>query len=334
MVNFLVRRTSIALLTLIVLSMIAFVIIQLPPGDFVDIYIMDFRKEVWNRFDEQELQAMEDRLREQYGLGQPIYIQYFKWAFNMIQGDFGRSFHHTQPITTIIADKITMTVVLALATVLFTWTLAIPIGIYSAVRQRSVADYSITFLGFVGLAVPDFMLALVMLYFGFVWFDFEIGGLFSREYRIAPWSLGKVVNLAEHLWIPVIILGTSGTASLIRILRANLLDELRKPYVVTARAKGLPELRVILKYPVRVALNPLISTVGYILPFLISGSVIVSVVLSLPTVGPILLQSTLSQDMFLAATIIMVLGLMTVVGTLISDLLLVLLDPRIRIEGQ
>ena len=241
---------------------------------------------------------------------------------------------HAAPIKDILGERMLMTVILAVSTVMFTWVMAIPIGIYTAVRQRSVEDYTFTFLGFIGLSVPDFMLALVMMYFAFVWFDFSVGGLFSREYMQAPWSLGRIWDLLKHLIIPVVILGTSGTAGLIRILRANLLDELRKLYVVTARAKGLPELRLLLKYPVRVALNPLISTVGYILPFLISGSVIVSAVLSLPTVGPLLLQALLGEDMFLAGTIILFLGLLTVVGTLLSDLLLVLVDPRIRLEGQ
>ena len=241
---------------------------------------------------------------------------------------------HSRPIKEVLGDRMLMTVILALSTVAFTWVMAVPIGIYSAVRQRSVEDYTFTFLGFIGLAVPDFMLALVMMYFAFVWFDISVGGLFSRQYIQAPWSVGRVWDLIQHLWIPVIILGTSGTAGLIRIMRANLLDELRKPYVVTARAKGLRELKVVLKYPVSVALNPLISTVGYILPFLISGSVIVSTVLSLPTVGPVLLQALLSEDMFLAGTVILFLGLMTIVGTLLSDILLVIIDPRIRLEGE
>jgi peptide/nickel transport system permease protein len=241
---------------------------------------------------------------------------------------------HAKPIKDVLSERMTMTVVLTMSTILFTWVMAIPIGIYSAVRQRSVEDYTFTFIGFIGLATPDFLLALVMMYFAFVWFDFDVGGLQSREYYGAPWSIGKLLDLGEHLIIPVIVLGTSGTAGLIRIMRANLLDELRKPYVVTARAKGLRELRLTLKYPVRVALNPLISTIGYILPALISGSVIVSVVLSLPTVGPILLQSLLGEDMFLAGTIILFLGLLTIVGTLISDILLVIIDPRIRIVAQ
>ena len=212
--------------------------------------------------------------------------------------------------------------------------MAIPIGIYSAVRQYTLEDYTFTFLGFVGLATPDFMLALIFMYLSFAYLGWGVGGLFSPEYISTPWSAGRVLDLFKHLWIPVIILGTSGTAGLIRIMRANLLDELRKPYVTTARAKGLREIRLILKYPVRVALNPLISTVGYILPFLISGSVIVSAVLSLPTVGPILLQSLLTEDLFLSATIILFLGILTIIGTLISDMLLVLVDPRIRLEGQ
>ena len=333
MVGFLVRRASLSVFTMFVLSIITFAIIQMPPGDFVDIFIIDYRMQ--NDFaSEEQVQQVAKTMRLRFGLEQPLTVQYLRWAGKMIRGDFGMSFQHTQPIGEVIGDRILMTVILALATIIFTWTMAIPIGIYSAVRQRSLEDYTFTFLGFIGLAVPDFLLALIMLYFSYLWFDFDIGGLFSREYKVAPWSFGRVADMAQHLVIPVIILGTSGTASLIRILRANLLDELRKPYVVTARAKGLRELRLVLKYPVRVALNPLISTVGYILPFLISGSVIVSAVLSLPTLGPVLLRSVLTQDMFLAATVIMILGLMTVIGTLLSDVLLIIIDPRIRVEGK
>ena len=219
-----------------------------------------------------------------------------------------------------------------LVTLLFTYAVAIPIGIYSAVRQYSVGDYVVTCIGFIGLAVPNFLLALVIMYLAFAYFGASVGGLFSTEYMDAPWSWGRVQDLLKHLWIPAIILSTAGTAQLVRILRANLLDELRKPYVVTARAKGLSELRAILKYPVRVALNPFISTVGYTLPFLVSGSIIVSIVLSLPTVGPLLLKALLAQDMFLAGTMVLLLGIMTVIGTLISDILLVWIDPRIRLE--
>jgi peptide/nickel transport system permease protein len=237
-----------------------------------------------------------------------------------------------RPVLEVIGDRLWLTVAVSLAAVFLTWILSLPIGIYSAVRQYSVSDYVFTFVGFIGLAVPNFLLALVILYFGFILFDANIGGLFSTQYQDAPWSLGKMWDLLKHLPIPALILGLSGTAQQIRILRANLLDELRKPYVVTARAKGLTELKVILKYPVRVALNPFISTLGYIFPYLVSGSIIVSVVLSLPTVGPLLLKALIAQDMFLAGTIVLLLGIMTVIGTLISDILLVLIDPRIQLE--
>ena len=333
MISFLVQRFVLALFTLAALSAIAFAIIQMPPGDWVDQHMMQLRRR-HPQAPEETWQEMEKSLRLQHGTDKALHLQYLLWMRRTISGDFGMSLEHGIPNEQVIGDRMLLTLILAMSTVLFTWTMAIPVGIYSAVRQRSIEDYTFTFLGFIGLAIPDFMLALVMMYFAFVWFDVSPGGLFSREFQQASWSLGRIWDLIKHLIIPCIILGTSGTASLIRILRANLLDELRRPYVVTARAKGLPELRVILKYPVRVALNPLISTVGYILPFLISGSVIVSVVLSLPTVGPILLQSTLTQDMQLASLIILVLGFMTVIGTLISDILLVIVDPRIRLKNR
>ena len=335
MLTFMVRRTLLAVLSLFAVSIITFAIVQMPPGDYVDGYIQNVYVVLSSApVSTADLAEVAEAMRRRWGLDRPMYIQYFTWMWHNLQGDFGMSMVHTRPIRDVIGDRVLMTVILAVSTVMFTWVMAIPIGIYSAVRQRSVEDYTFTFLGFIGLSVPDFMLALVMMYFAFVWLDFDVGGLFSREYQGASWSLAKVWDLAQHLVIPVIILGTSGTAGLIRILRANLLDELRKPYVVTARAKGLPEMRLILKYPVRVALNPLISTIGYILPFLISGSVIVSVVLSLPTVGPILLAALLAQDMFMAGVLILFLALLTIIGTLVSDILLVLVDPRIRIEGQ
>jgi peptide/nickel transport system permease protein len=325
-----------AVLTLFAITVITYAIVQLPPGDYVDAYIEIFLATSLSAstMNTGVMKEYGEVLRARWGLDRPIYIQYLKWMSNVVRGEFGMSMLHNKPIRDVLGDRMVMTVVLTLSTIMFTWVMAIPIGIYSAVRQRSVGDYTFTFLGFIGLATPDFLLALVMMYFAFVWFDFDVGGLQSRQYYGAGWSVGRILDLGEHLIIPVIVLGTSGTAGLIRIMRANLLDELRKPYVVTARAKGLRELRLTLKYPVRVALNPLISTVGYILPALISGSVIVSVVLSLPTVGPILLQSLLSEDMFLAGTIILFLGLLTIVGTLLSDILLVVLDPRIRIAGQ
>jgi peptide/nickel transport system permease protein len=271
-------------------------------------------------------------LRIQYGLGQPIYVQYLKWMKLVVQGNFGMSMEWRRPVTEVIGDRLWLTVVVSIAALLLTWVLALPIGIYSAVRQYSVGDYVATFIGFIGLAVPNFLLALVILYFGFILFDANVGGLFTPELQDAPWSQAKVWDLLKHLPVPALILGLAGTAQQIRIMRANLLDELRKPYVVTARSKGLPESTVILKYPVRVALNPFASTIGYTLPYIVSGSIIVSIVLGLPTVGPLLLKALIAQDMFLAGTIVLLLGVMTVIGTLISDILLVWVDPRIRIE--
>jgi peptide/nickel transport system permease protein len=242
------------------------------------------------------------------------------------------SFEWKKPVIEVIGERLGLTVVVALTAVLVTWILALPIGIYSAVRKYSAGEHLFTFLGFVGIATPDFLIALVLMYLSFQYFGVSVAGLFSPEYAEAPWSLGKVLDLGAHLWIPAVILGTNGTARVIRVMRANLLDELRKPYVVTARAKGLPEWKAVVKYPVRVALNPFVSTIGYTLPYLMSGSIIVSIVLNLPTVGPVLLRSLVAQDMLLAGTIVMFLGILTVIGTLASDILLAWLDPRIRLE--
>ena len=335
MLGFFIRRVLIGFTTVIFISIISFVIIQLPEGDFLDAYLAAASGSTSNVAGEIQLSPKEiETLRRYYGLDQPIYIQYLKWVFNMSKGSFGTVLDLQIPVIQLIGERLLLTVVLALASVLFTWLLAIPIGIYSAVRQHSIGDYTFTFVGFIGLAVPDFLFALVLMYFAFVYFDANIGGLFSPEYIEAPWSLGRVRDLINHLGIPAVVLGTSGTAALIRIMRANLLDELHRPYVVTARAKGLSEAWLILKYPVRVALNPFISTIGYVLPYLISGSIIVSVVLSLPTLGPALLRALLQQDMYLAGTIMMFIGVMTVIGTLISDVLLVMMDPRIRLGGS
>jgi peptide/nickel transport system permease protein len=327
MLAYILRRLLLALGTVWVISMIAFMIIQLPPGDYVTSYIAQLMAT-----GTLVTQDEAENLRIQYGLNQPIYVQYAKWLWLVLQGNFGVSMEWRRPVMEVIGDRLLLTVLLALAAVIFTWILAIPIGIYSAARQYSVGDYVATFIGFIGLAVPNFLLALVIMYLAFAYFGASIGGLFSTEYQDAPWSLARVWDLLKHLWVPAIILSTAGTAQLVRIMRANLLDELRKPYVVTARAKGLSELKTILKYPVRVALNPFISTIGYTLPYLVSGSIIVSIVLSLPTVGPLLLKALIAQDMFLAGTIVLMLGLMTVIGTLISDILLVWIDPRIRLE--
>ena len=329
MLAYLVRRLILAVLTVWAVSILSFIIIRLPPGDYVTSYIAQ-QSGSGGFVSEQEAEA----LRREYGLDQPMYVQYLRWTKLVVQGRFGVSLEYKRPVSEVIGDRLWLTMVVALAAVVFTWALALPIGIYSAVRQYSVGDYLATFVGFIGLAVPSFMLALILMYLGFTLFNANIGGLFSGEFDQAPWSLAKVWDLAKHLPLPTLILGLAGTAQLIRIMRANLLDELSKPYVVTARARGLSETRVILKYPVRVALNPFASTIGYLLPYVVSGSIIVSLVLGLPTVGPLLLRALVAQDMFLAGTIVLLLGVLTVVGTFLSDLLLLWIDPRIRLEGK
>jgi peptide/nickel transport system permease protein len=327
MLAYIGRRALLAVFTVWAISMLAFVIIQLPPGDYVSSYIAQMAS-MGSVVSDEEAQT----LRIQYGLGQPIYVQYWKWMKQIAEGNFGFSMEWRRPVTEVIGERLWLTVIVAVAALILTWVLALPIGIYSAVRQYSLGDYAATFIGFIGLAVPNFLLALVILYFGFTLFNANIGGLFSPELQDAPWSLARVWDLLKHLPVPALILGLAGTAQQIRIMRANLLDELRKPYVVTARSKGLSETRVIVKYPVRMALNPFASTIGYTLPYIVSGSIIVSLVLGLPTVGPLLLKALISQDMFLAGTIVLLLGVMTVIGTLISDIVLVWVDPRIRLE--
>ena len=310
--------------------MISWVIIELPPGDFVDLYV----QELIGDMSGSELSDMiEAGMRQHYGLDKPSVYRYGKWMWHMLQGDLGMSLEFGLPVTRVISERLLMTVILAVTTAIFAWGLAIPIGIYSAVRQHSPEDYIFTFVGFLGLAVPDFLLALWLLWVSFAYLGQSVGGLFSPEYMVAPWSFARVWDLISHLWIASLVVGTAGTAALIRVMRGNLLDELNRPYVITARAKGLPEWRAVMKYPVRMALNPLVSTVGYLLPFLISGSIIVSVVLNLPTDGPLLLRALLSEDLFISASIILVLGAMTVIGTFLSDILLALLDPRIRMAG-
>jgi peptide/nickel transport system permease protein len=328
MLTFIIRRALLALLTVWALSLISFVIITLPPGDFVSGYIEEVLGA--DAATSKAAAELEKSLRIQYGLDQPMFIQYAKWAWKFVRLDFGVSISYRRPVKEVVEERLLMTVILAATTAIFAWGLAIPIGIYTALRQHRWEDYTFTFIGFVGLAVPDFLLALLLMYTAFQYFDMSIGGLFTDEYAVAPWSLGRVVDLMSHLWIAAIVVGTAGTAALIRVMRANLLDELNKPYVVTARAKGLREWRIILKYPVRIALNPLVSTMGYLLPFLMSGSIIVSIVLSLPTEGPLLYNSLLVEDFFVSATILFVLGFLTVMGTLLSDIALAILDPRIR----
>jgi peptide/nickel transport system permease protein len=325
---YLLRRLVLAAITIVAITLVTFIILQLPPGDFVSAYAAQA-----NASGALISAAEADALRAAYGLNQPLYVQYFKWLGMIASGDFGRSFEYGRPVTEVIGDRLWLTVLLSLGAIVVTWGLALPIGIYSAVRQYSAGDYIFTLLGFIGLAIPNFLLALIVMYFGLRWFNLSVGGLFSADQQLAPWSLTKVQDLIWHLPVPMLILSLAGTAQLVRIMRANLLDELRRPYVVTARARGLAERKVIFRYPVRAALNPFASTIGYLLPQTVSGGVIISVVLSLPTVGPVLLRALLSQDMLLASTIILLLGVLTVIGTLLSDLLLMWIDPRIRL-GQ
>ena len=329
MIGFIVNRFLLALITIWVVTVISFALIQLPPGDYITSYVAQLMSQGEQVSDQEAAQ-----LRQQYGLGDPFVVQYYKWLEKAAVGNFGISMEYQRPVTLVIGDRIFLTAALAFSAALFTYALAVPIGVISAVKQYSITDYVATFIGFLGLAVPNFLLALSILYFGFVLFDANIGGLFSPEYASAPYSFGKIMNLLSHLWLPALVLSIAGTAQIIRVLRANMLDELRRPYVVNARAKGLSEWRVILKYPLRVALNPVISTLGYLLPTLVSGSIIVSIVMSLPTLGPLLLRALIAQDMFLSGTIVLLIGIMTVIGTFVSDLLLAWVDPRIRMEGS
>ena len=333
MVPYIVRRTLLSVFTLFTISYLSFVIIELPEGDFVDFYAR-FVEQTTGRsvsFDE-----MED-MRESFGLNRPQIVQYWDWVSGVVTGDFGYAYLFGDlrtPIRMLIAERLPTTIFLTGFTIVFIFVLSIPVGIYSAVRQHSVGDYTVTLLGFTGLAVPDFLLGLVLMYLFLAYFNQSVGGLFSGEYQSAPWSVGKVLDLMQHMIIPAIVLGTAGLASGIRTMRNNLLDELYKPYVVAARAKGLANWKVIVKYPVRVAINPLVSGLGGTLPALVGGSVIVSIVLSLPTLGPLLLFAIRGQNNQLAGTIVLFLGALTVVGVLISDLLLVLVDPRIKLTGS
>lgn len=328
MMRFVLRRILYMIPTMIIISMIAFAIIQLPPGDFMTSVLAGLAA-TGETLDS----TMVEALREQYGLGQPIYVQYYKWISGIVlHGDFGLSFEWNRPVSEMIWEKLGLTFFISFVTLIFIWGISIPIGIYSAVKQYSFGDYLFTFFGFIGLATPNFVVALLLMYFSFAVLGQSVGGLYSPEFIEAPWSMAKFVDLMQHIWIPVIVIGTSGMATLIRIMRANLLDELYKPYVTTCRAKGMKEWRLILAYPVRIALNPLVSTLGWVLPTLVSGAIIVSVVLNLPTTGPLLLKALVAQDMYLAGSIILLLSVLTLIGTLISDILLALLDPRIRYQ--
>ncbi len=328
MLNYIAHRLLIMIPTLLAISFIVFVIIQLPPGDYLETYVAELESQGEN-VDPQKIAF----LREQYGFDRPFLEQYATWVFGMLQGDFGYSFEYSLPVSDVVGDRLWLTVLVSFATIIFTWIISFPIGVYSATHQYGWGDYSLTFLGFIGLATPNFLLALVLLYVANVYFGTSVGGLMDEQFIDAPWTWAKFVSVLEHLWIPVIVIGTSGTAGMIRRLRANLLDELQKQYVVTARAKGLPSFRLLVKYPLRMSLNPFISDIGSLLPQVISGAAIVSVVLNLPTTGPMLLDALRSQDMYLAGSFLMFLASLTVVGVLVSDLLLAVLDPRIRFQG-
>lgn len=328
MLLFIVRRVLYMIPTLFVISILSFVIIQAPPGDFLTSYAAQLRAQ-GDEVDAAQLEA----LRQRYGLGEPFYVQYGKWISGiLLRNDWGQSFEWQKPVKELIWERLGLTAFLALTSLLVSWFIAIPIGVYSATHQYSWLDYIMTFFSFVGLGTPGFLLALIIMFLAQSQLGLNVGGLFSNEYMLAPWSWGKFVDLLKHIWIPMVILAFGSTAGNIRITRANLLDELNKPYVETARAKGVQETRLIWKYPVRVALNPFFSTVGWALASLISGTTLVAMVLSLQTTGPMLLRALTSQDMYLAGSFILLLSTLTVIGTLISDIALAIADPRIRVD--
>ena len=327
MFYYILRRILLVIPTLIAITVVTFIVIQLPAGDYLTTYIAQLQAQ-GTQLDETEIVA----LRQRYGLDQPIYVQFFRWVSGIVlRGDYGRSFRWNRPVAELLGERMLLTVTISLSTLLFTWAVALPVGVYSATHQYSFFDYLFTFLGFIGRGIPSFMIALILMWISISRFGVSAGGLFSADFRDAAWSWARVVDLLKHLWVPMVVLGIGGTAGLIRTMRANMLDELSKPYVETARAKGLPEARVLWRYPVRVALNPFVSTVGWALPALISGGTIVSVVLSLPTTSPLLLDALLAQDMYLAGAFLLLLSVLTVIGTLLSDILLAVLDPRIKL---
>ena len=328
MLFYVIRRLLYMIIILFLLSVVAFIIIQLPPGDYVSAYVAELESMKGERLGEEEIIA----LRKIYGVDRPMYVQYSKWLWKLSHGNFGMSLQLQRPVIDLIAERLPLTVLICILATIFTYAVGMPIGIYSAIRQYSIGDYFSTVFGFIGLAVPNFLLALILMFLFYKYFGFSIGGLFSLHYMDASWSVGKFIDMLKHLPIPVIVIGTPGAAALIRTMRGCLLDELRKQYVITARAKGLEERTLLFKYPVRVAINPIISTIGWTLPWLISGGTITSIVLGLPTMGPLLFEALLKQDMELAGSILMILSFLTVIGTFISDILLVLLDPRIRYE--
>lgn len=334
MITYIIRRLLIFPVLLFIISIMTFVIIQLPPGDYVTVYIARLMASSRYLVSEDEIQRLTDQAIRQYGLDRPKVVQYYIWMKNIIlHGNFGLSFSYNLPVAKLLAERIPLTLTLNVATMFFVWGMAIPIGILCALKKNTIHDYVWSFVGFIGLATPNFVLALIAMWLAFKWFGIATVGLYSEAYELAPWSFLKFVDLLKHLWLPVVIIGTSGTAGTIRLLRNCLLDELKKPYLTTIRAYGHRE-RHVMKTPIRIALNPMISTVGYILPALISGEVLVSIVLGLPTMGPLMLNALMNQDMYLAGSILMILSALAVVGTLVSDILLAAVDPRIRFGNK
>ena len=325
---FLIRRAAFGLLTIFLASIVNFIIIQLPPGD----YLSDLAEEMRNATGDADMASIE-AMRIRFGLGEPQIIQYWNWISSFVQGDFGWSFKYNREVGDLLGQRLMLSLILSSATLVFTWVVAIPIGVFVAVRKYGIADNVLTFVGFIGLALPNFLLALFMIFISLFVFDAtSVGGLFSREFQNAPWSLGKVWDLLEHLWIPIIVVGTSGTAYLIRVMRTNLLETLGEMFVLTAKAKGLQQRSVVWKHAVRVAINPLISILGYSLPFIIGGEIIVSIVLGLPTVGPLFFEALENQDMFVAGGVLMLLTTFLIIGNFLADLLLAWSDPRVRIS--
>ncbi len=329
MLRYIIFRFFAMIPTLLIASVLIFTIIELPPGDYFETYVAELQAS-GETVDPQKIEY----LRKEYGFDKPVWQRYFSWVWGMLHGDFGYSFEYERPVSELIGARLMLTMLLSFVTIIFTWVVAFPIGIYSATHKYSIGDYSFTFLGLIGLATPNFLLALVMMYFAKVWFGTSIGGLMDPVYIDQPMSWGKFGSIAEHMVIPVVVIGTAGTAAMIRRIRANLLDELKKQYVITARAKGLPPTRTVLKYPFRMSLNFFIADIGSILPNIVSGAEVVAIVLSLETTGPLLIRALKSQDMYLAGSFLMFLAVLTVIGVLISDIALAILDPRIRLQGK
>ncbi len=328
MTRYILHRLALLPLLMVVYSFVIFAIIQAPPGDFLTSYIATLASS-GSSISAEQVAA----LRHEYGLDQPFLVQYLYWLQNLLHGNLGLSLEYQRPNVELIGEQLLLTIALALFSFVLTWVIAIPAGIYSATHQRSVLDYVLTVINYIGVATPNFMLALVLMWVAFAYFGISVTGLFSPEFADAPWSLARLLDLLAHLWLPALVLGIAGTARLTRVMRANLLDELHKPYVTTARAKGMKEWRLVLRYPVRLAFNPLVSTIGWYLPALFSGSLIVATVMNLPNIGPLLLRALINQDMYLAGGILLIYSFLTIIGTLLSDVLLALLDPRIRMEG-